>query len=1212
MAQEGTGNLQPEVPVVRVFISSPSELASERAAIRKIATALNTDNKGFCQLDLVLWESDAISAHLDFQSQIIDTGKCDAVIAMFWERYGSPLDRPFTPVPGGPSYLSGSAYEVQCALNANSASRAERRNQTGIEDPSFLGSPAVFLLRKKAPVLFESKQAAAFDEHHKQLINLEKFLRTLTSRHDGANTRGYKEFTPDNFKTEVRAIFAKLIEAKIGARAEPIWGEDRKVSPFPGLAPFDPVHADVFFGRDQKVARAISDLKEGASAGCPFLLIVGASGAGKSSLMRAGIAPRIIEGDVDPTVLAWRTAIFRPGRDPFRALSEALMAQARDDVHGGFGAALPELREQGAIRQAETLKTRLEEAAVAIRRIAEECAKRKLLFLDALRDDTLPGAIELVRLAVRTALSQAVGPDAEPGATCRLLLMVDQMEDMFATDVSEQEREDFCLALSLFAAMGVWIIGTLRADLYERMTKLVPLLALKTNGRSYDLMPPGLSEMAEIVARSASACGIGFEVDNATGRRLDEVIIDDAAKQKSLPLLQFTLKELYDRTRVSPQAGLFTFAHYESFGGVEGVIDKVAERAVSDLPIEQAKALDRILPSLIRSFTVSVRSGDVATSASSASVAIRPRRRSELPSDNTRKRLIEQLINARIFSVEGLEGEAVVSVAHERVFDSWKRARGVLKEAIEMIPIRDSVIADFNKWHAEGAKRDLLIPAGARLEEAERLLAKLPDEIPETIARYIQQSISRARREKGMRQAGIATICLSLLVCAILVVFLALRTQDLNQKAHELTRSYEDARGAAARLVDSLTAGLRDSVGLQVSVAQGALETVEPTIRALAERNPDDPEIRRIETAMHLEFTRIFRFSAVDNAKAGDQAEKAIQSARARIAHSATDRDAIAQLADGLDLLGDARRFTDKQASIARYLEAYALRQRHFPLPSGDPQPSDDPLAYVYHSYSLIRLGDMDEMGATPADLRRAFERYQESRRLMETARKHWPRHPDVLREIAWPYRKLAQALLKQLSPGVSAIDAKERERIGLEALGHYERAYCIRVQILADNSERVRPAQDLAFAIRNIAEARSVIPSLGSDPSLAAYLAELETRETIESDRSNALLGFEMVQTLNRAASILASGDQLHRDAGRSLIREALQRLQQIHGARQISPARYDAEYRNVTATTRHLFDADRPTEPADISEKNAQLEVRRRFAAMPDRLPRCDQGKL
>ena len=92
------------------------------------------------------------------------------------------------------------------------------------------------------------------------------------------------------FEKKVELLLRQWIKSNVSQGA--IWSIEEKGSPFRGLEPFDAKHADVYFGRDRKIQRAIDELKMAAEHGKPFLLIPGASGSGKSSLhaRRSGTA----------------------------------------------------------------------------------------------------------------------------------------------------------------------------------------------------------------------------------------------------------------------------------------------------------------------------------------------------------------------------------------------------------------------------------------------------------------------------------------------------------------------------------------------------------------------------------------------------------------------------------------------------------------------------------------------------------------------------------------------------------------------------------------------------------------------------------------------------------------------------------------------------------------------------------------------------------
>src|SRR6188768_1140109 len=91
-------------------------------------------------------------------------------------------------------------------------------------------------------------------------------------------------------------------------------------APYPGLRPFEADEADLFFGREQHVDALLERL-----SGSRFVAVVGESGAGKSSLVRAGLLPALEAGFVVEAGSDWRVALMRPGGAPLQALADALL-----------------------------------------------------------------------------------------------------------------------------------------------------------------------------------------------------------------------------------------------------------------------------------------------------------------------------------------------------------------------------------------------------------------------------------------------------------------------------------------------------------------------------------------------------------------------------------------------------------------------------------------------------------------------------------------------------------------------------------------------------------------------------------------------------------------------------------------------------------------------------------------------------------------------
>jgi len=251
-------------------------------------------------------------------------------------------------------------------------------------------------------------------------------------------------------------------------------------NPYKGLQPFSEADAPDFFGRDALVDSLIERMAEPIAA-ARFLAVVGPSGSGKSSVVRAGLIPRLREGSL-PGSEGWFVVEMHPGRDPFEELAEALL------------------------RVADTWPPRL----------ADELA------------------------ADRTGLLRAA--DALlPGQGGELLLFVDQFEELFTLTASEPSRAAFLAALSTaVSAPGsrLRVVATLRADFFDRpllYREFGDLLAARTEV----VTPMSADELERAVIGPAK--GVGLSLEPAL---VAEIVADTLMAPASLPLLQHALSEL--------------------------------------------------------------------------------------------------------------------------------------------------------------------------------------------------------------------------------------------------------------------------------------------------------------------------------------------------------------------------------------------------------------------------------------------------------------------------------------------------------------------------------------------------------------------------------------------------------------------------------------------------------------------------------------------
>ena len=152
--------------VVKVFVSSPIDVAPERGRAQAVAAKLNREYEGRVRFEPVLWEEQFYKADRSFQPQISEAVACDIVVSIFWTRIGSELPADFPRMPSGERYPSGTAYELLTALAASTAK----------------GIPDVYVFRKTADATLPTADAVRRRQAQTQLDALEAFWSELNRR----------------------------------------------------------------------------------------------------------------------------------------------------------------------------------------------------------------------------------------------------------------------------------------------------------------------------------------------------------------------------------------------------------------------------------------------------------------------------------------------------------------------------------------------------------------------------------------------------------------------------------------------------------------------------------------------------------------------------------------------------------------------------------------------------------------------------------------------------------------------------------------------------------------------------------------------------------------------------------------------------------------------------------------------------------------------
>lgn len=724
------------IPRLRIFVSSPGDVAEERNVALSVIRELQVEFQGRLVLVPILWEQMALLATAGFQEEIdrrAPPSAADLAVFILWARLGTPLSPGFALEDG--RRPTGTEWEFADAVRAH-------RDR---------GTPHVLVYRRSDPPQVAVSDPTKAQRAVADWAAVQAFFQRHFQAHDDLSFSGsYHVFAgPSEFGQKLRAhLREELLERLQGRPVEVTWSG----SPFRGLEPFEAEHARVFFGR----RRAIEDVREALArqirAGRAFVLVLGASGSGKSSLARAGLLPRLIGpwvAEPEVTTGLCRRAIVRPGDGPtpLEALAAGL-AQAD---------ALPDLALQGAPVALCRAWAKSPEAAV----------------------NDVRGALG------RAARAQAGGGEPPPA---RLVLLVDQMEEAFTREgVTDSDRQAFAAVLEALARSGlVWVLATLRSDFYPALLDVPALTRLEEGDGRYLLEAPDEEEVAEIVRLPAAMAGLAYEREEATGRSLDAILVSEARRSRdALPLLQHALTRL----EAARSDGTLTFAAYAALGGLEGAIGRHADATWAALDAEAQGAFPRVLRALV----------DVAEGSEVRATARRAAKVLVTQSAGARA-FVDAFIRARLLVAEGSAAGETVAVAHEAVLRRWEKAARQIEAEAELLKIQSRLRAEAARWAAAGRPKRWEYWRGRDVEGAQ-LLPGSGFDLEERERAYLDAAVRQARRVRAVKRAAVAAIA-ALALLATGGALLALRKQSEAEESARRAERERDEKGRALALVE--------------------------------------------------------------------------------------------------------------------------------------------------------------------------------------------------------------------------------------------------------------------------------------------------------------------------------------------------------------------------------------------------------------------------
>lgn len=578
----------------------------------------------------------------------------------------------------------------------------------------------------------------------------------------------------------------------------------QEVCPYRGLEFFDEVHADYFFGREELTDDLIERLRISN-----FVAVVGASGSGKSSLIRAGLIYKLRQGQKFSGSDRWRIQLITPTEHPLKSLATIFVNPTA-----------------AAIERAEQLKR------------AEE-------FLQA-------GGIGLAQL-VRASLMNA---NSQPYS--RLVLIIDQFEEVFTLcqgPQAERDRHRFfnCLIdAQREAGECLSVVIVLRADFFGKCS-LYNGLAEQIERQLVTVTPLTYEQIKASVVKPAQKVGLVCEPN-----LVYNILLDVVGAPGELPLLQYTLLELWQRRQPDPNGApsRLTLDAYTELGGVRGTLQKRANEIFYGLnSVEQQVAkrvfialtqlgdgtedtrrrilkselvssrfsielVDRVLEKLVKAKLVVTNriapTGRHQTQddqeLANVSMALRlgqlcrqkflrqskevPTAQFQTPSGDNHRLVnseITQLSDGKNYSYQ-----ESVDVAHETLIRNWSLLRTWLDENREMLRRQRRIEQAAREWHTLNQPRSPeYLLNGDRLTSAENYLRTYPDELSALAQRYVTISREESRRaQKELRLLQMAVP--STLLVALVVTFNQYQAVMKSQAEKEYQAQVASSRQRAA------------------------------------------------------------------------------------------------------------------------------------------------------------------------------------------------------------------------------------------------------------------------------------------------------------------------------------------------------------------------------------------------------------------------------
>jgi WD40 repeat protein len=518
-----------------------------------------------------------------------------------------------------------------------------------------------------------------------------------------------------------------------------------RVLPYPGLPAFSETDADWFYGRDRLTALLVEELRERLRGSSP-LMVVGASGAGKSSVLRAGLVPELDSGALaEPGSAAWPRMIMTPGQFPFRDLGLRL-AQRADLA-----------------------------ATMVLDELAADPARAGMIIRQGLlaRGERQRNGV----ISIAPDLG-AGGPGSETGRDRRLVLIIDQFEEVFTQCQDGAERKRFVDAICA-AARGssqdppaaLVVIG-LRMSFAEQCTahpELEPALR-----DPVIVGPMNVRELHDAIELPARRAGLTVEAGLAAVMLRDLGAVESPGNVAAatydpgrLPLLAHALRETWERSGGSQ----LTITAYDAVGGIKNALASKADQVYGSFDADGQRVARQLLEHM------------VAVHADAEDTRRRIRRSvlvSELPLADAPAagQILDRLEAERLVTAD----EDTVQFAHEALLRYWPALARWLQENRAWRQEQQRLTEHAREWAASGHHPDRLLHGAQLSAPGEMLTDARRAELGELETDFLRASQARQGRVERTRRTVVAVLAVLVILAGSLAVLAQASSRTARQQ----------------------------------------------------------------------------------------------------------------------------------------------------------------------------------------------------------------------------------------------------------------------------------------------------------------------------------------------------------------------------------------------------------------------------------------------